>query len=226
MDRVFYSNENNIDKINRYFIYFILHFTLYYFHLNETSHGFKLDKKYFNELLQSTPTESDKNATDATDDEEFERKILNIFEFYKQHNKAFTMLDLTKKTKSAIRSMDSLEERERIMDNSENELSDFNYLQRDSRFRYQIWTIDLISHFLLSLDFNYYLFNSEFNNGVVENFLINNLGKLIIVYNSCSSYCQCSVNENNNSKIDLVKIRATSIQLLIKIFKILDKVKK
>jgi hypothetical protein len=166
-------------------------------------------------FFQSTKN-NDESASDLN--KSIEKKVISLFRFYEQNNKAITMLNLAKNNSQ------NLSTKEIDANLEENISSQSKYVQRDCRFRYQIWSNEMINYFMLNLKNKIYTAENKSNLQVSlnENFsdnLIQLLVQLIVVFNSCSSYCQCLTFENNNSKADFIKIREISAYILSEIFK-------
>ena len=205
--------ETSVGSLHVLFVRFIRHFCQYYLSLNEKSHEFELNKTFLKNFFES--------RCDETVD--FDSKVTELFKLYEQHNKAFTMLNLTKKSERARSTLDSTNSAchdEMITS------SDSKYLQRDARFRYQIWSNEMIPTFLA------YLKENVFTDTAKSTFKLNlneNVGKylvhLIVVFNSCSSYCQCLTFENNSSKSDLIRTKEMSADILASIFRELNSFK-
>lgn len=208
--------DEHFSSVHQFFVNFIKHLCLYYINLNEQSHDFKLDKALLKNFFQNFKTENE-NVVDLN--KPIESKVTSLFRFYEQHNKAFTMLNLSKSSNQ----YSTTQENEVILE--ENVSSDSKYLKKDSRFRYQIWSNEMINFFVLNLKEK--IFTNEKNSnlrlsldGTDSENLIKFLVQLVIVYNSCSSYCQCLTYENNYSKADFIKTREISASILSSIFKI------
>jgi len=207
--------EHQMSSIHNFFEDFMEHFCQYYLNLNEQSHEFKLDKTFLKNFFQSTKN-NDESASDLN--KSIEKKVISLFRFYEQNNKAITMLNLAKNNSQ------NLSTKEIDANLEENISSQSKYVQRDCRFRYQIWSNEMINYFMLNLKNKIYTaeIKSNLQVSLNENFsnnLIQLLVQLIVVFNSCSSYCQCLTFENNNSKADFIKIREISAYILSEIFK-------
>jgi hypothetical protein len=243
---------NEVDTSHEYFFYFIQHLNMYYLYLNERAHSFKLQRSYLtkavygdlvnqvkeeeeNKKEKAALSESKENFEDVeveTEHDIVDKKVLELFRLHKQQNKALTMFNLTKKNELNVKKCPQAEDTNQIDSTEETTTNETMYFQRDCRFRYQVWSSELVANFLskLSSNNNYEekaetkcvktqkLIDTFEQNDieVSQNFLIG-LCELIVVFNSCSSYCQCSAiveNNNNCSSFDLAKIKAMSGKFL------------
>ena len=137
------------------------------------------------------------------------------------------MFNLTKKNELTVRkSSEGKEDNDNGLstpqiDDTNPMTNEMIYFQQDSRFRYQIWSNELISSFLLNLKEAFKDDEKETIEKLIVNYdsnkyLLNSLCELIVIFNSCSSYCQCSVivETNNNSLSEVNNIKQLSAKLL------------
>lgn len=203
------NGEHNEVKslLEKYVALFIFHFSKCYLHLNEKAHNFKLDDVYLNNLMDKYDNK------EACENMEINEEVIELFKIHKEHNKALTMLNLTKMTQSTLSKSPSsvVGCRGGGGGNDENEANNSNlaYIRKDFRFRYQIWSYKMINYFL-----NYFNKNSLVQKLSTQS--CKNIAQLIVVFNSCSSYCQCSVvvQDENISKFNKQSVKATSVKLL------------
>lgn len=218
--------DNDVQQTLRtYFCTFVRHFCAYYIYLNEKSHNFKLDDAYLKNLMnkyetaESADDENGPNDTNGPLSTDTYKEVIELFKVHKEHNKALTMLNLTQKTQSTLTKTPSkIKMESALAEQSECSKGDLTYIQKDFRFRYQTWSYGMVNHFL-----NQYLLSIDEKKMCVDNLSAVNrsLAHLIVVFNSCSSYCQCSVilPDESSTKSELQTAKDTSIKLLTAILK-------
>ena len=194
--------------LEKFFFKYLLHLSEYYLELNRISHHLELDKSIFNKIINEPEIDEIEQNSAKVDS-----RVTKLFKFYQENNKSMAMKDLT----------------DGVHKNSEDFVNNEDlYLRKDCRFRYQIWSNEMISSIMINLPEKINSKNSYFSK-LVE--LCDNsdddLRKmlfafidLIIVFNSCSSYCQCTAVEFN-SKIDVQRSKEISAKLLSFIIRIL-----
>lgn len=204
--------KNESFSLEKFFGLFISHFAKYYLYLNEKTHDFKLDDAYLKTLM-------DKYENDAGLSEIKREEVIELFRIHKEHNKTLTMKTLTKITQTTLSKSPSLALSEAEVSKEDN-LNDLDYIRNDYRFRYQTWSFRMIRSFLNGL-------NDETgrSRGAIEKMpreARKCVAQVIVVFNSCSSYCHCSISAFNeeltdmgtSSKSDLKHVKDTSVNLL------------
>lgn len=188
------------DFFSKYFFTFINQVNSFYKFLFENSHNIKIDEGF-------------KNFIDK-----FEKKDLSDYS-EEMLNKEIEVFIEDFKAKNRI----NLEMHD--MNNNSNE--EKNYSNKDTKNLFQVWSKEIVPYLLLNLSkpisekapelylVNLINFYSNQNDSRIH--VIKNLAELILLFNSCSAFCKCSANiENEFSflKIDFNTFKNISNKLM------------
>lgn len=114
-----------------------------------------------------------------------------------------------------------------LNDMSKNANEEKNYLKRDRQNLFKVWSKEIVPSLLVSLSkpiseeyseiylVNLINFYSSQNNSKKQ--IIKNLAELILIFNSCSAFCKCSANIENEFSfltIDIKTFRSISNKLM------------
>ena len=237
MSRVLAEN-----KLVEYFVCFVKHVAKYYLRLNEKSHGFKVDSNLLPNLINKYSSNDDKQIDSC--------EVASLFKRYKEQNKAFAMSSLTKQAESSSsimklimsqndfiflnESADAGAAAESNESNNSNQMScSMNYQQKDSFYRYKVWSNRMINFLLMSLILanNNNINNSDGKNEIFsmptnqrEN-MLGSLAEIFVVLNSCSTYCQCAGVETEQESQSLFcsskRVNEMSVDVLTNILNLL-----
>ncbi len=152
------------------------------------------------------------------DTNETQEEVLKLFRQHKQHNKALNMINLTNNPDgepiSGLVSGGS---------DKPPSTNDKMYATKDARFRYHIWSSEMIAAWILGLSEQHThvvhlrTLLSIYRNSDAFRMILNSFSQNIVVFNSCSTYCQCSIFEST-SAADSAKAKDVSPRLLAEIF--------
>lgn len=186
------ARSSTVISAPRYFGLFIAHFSKYYLYLNEKTHNSKLDDVYLNTLMDKYEREEESGGGGEQPKRD---EVIELFRVHKEHNKALTMLTLTKITQTALSKSG---ESPSSANSNHNDLA---YIRKDFRYRYQTWSFRMISRFLNGLNEHERRVVEDEDeeekmgeSSVVPKCVRKSIAQVIVVFNSCSSYCQCSVS--------------------------------
>lgn len=196
------TDRTDLEKIVAYFPFFIQHASNCYYNLNSLTHfGAKLDLSSLEHLFQ-------KPSTVPVD------SIQETLNKFKEINKVMTMkrladVGMTEPTRSDEMSDGTSAE--------EINSSSRSYLQKDSQFRYQVWSNQMLTYLVLSLGHDSAILMPNMAKCYSDPVFFKSLAHILAVLNSCSTYCQCSsfasldlVNSSNLLK----RVSSISIDLL------------
>jgi hypothetical protein len=142
-------------------------------------------------------------------EELIEKELNELFSLQKENNKALAMLNLSMNIESECDNQD----RESQIGQLKSPILELNsneslYSLRDSRYRYQVWSNQISIQFLKDLNQNLDCFKQVFSKGNFENWklIFKLLIQFVLVFNSCSNYCQCSTEIESKDYKNILSI--------------------